>query len=95
MQPTLFKTQVSCLRRKFFPAVLRYTNIGLLCKGDGTMQIAIVDDRAELSESCRPGQFSACLYGHLYGEHGWDGDAKFKKAIESFQFDCFSVSDAD
>lgn len=21
---------------------------------------------------------------HLYGEHGWDGDAKFKKAIESF-----------
>ena len=23
------------------------------------------------------------------------GDAKFKKAIESFQFDCFSVSDAD
>ena len=63
------------------------------------MQIAIVDDRAddraELSESCRPGQFSACLYGHLYGEHGWDGDAKFKKAIESFQFDCFSVSDAD
>ena len=63
------------------------------------MQIAIVDDRAddraELSESCRPGQFSACLYGHLYGEHGWDGDAKFKKAIESFQFNCFSVSDAD
>ena len=63
------------------------------------MQIAIVDDRAddraELSESCRPGQFSACLYGHLYGEHGWNGDAKFKKAIESFQFDCFSVSDAD
>ena len=48
------------------------------------MQIAIVDDRAELSESCRPGQFSACLYGHLYGEHGWDRDAKFKKAIESF-----------
>ena len=52
------------------------------------MQIAIVDDRAEdraeLSESCRPGQFSTCLYGHLYGEHGWDGDAKFKKAIESF-----------
>ena len=48
------------------------------------MQIAIVDDRAELSESCRPGQFSACLYGYLYGEHGWDGDAKFKKAIESF-----------
>ena len=52
------------------------------------MQIAIVDDsaedRAELSESCRPGQFSACLYGHLSGEHGWDGDAKFKKAIESF-----------
>ena len=44
------------------------------------MQIAIVDDRAELSESCRPGQFSACLYGHLYGEHGWNGDAKFKKA---------------
>ena len=44
------------------------------------MQIAIVDDRAddraELSESCRPGQFSACLYGHLYGEHGWNGDAK-------------------
>ena len=37
------------------------------------MQIAIVDDRAELSESCRPGQFSACLYGHLYGEHGWNG----------------------
>ena len=38
------------------------------------MQIAIVDDRAddraELSESCRPGHFSACLYGHLYGEHG-------------------------
>ena len=32
---------------------------------------------------------------HLYGEHGWDGDAKFKKAIESFQFNCFSVSDAD
>lgn len=63
------------------------------------MQIAIVDDRAEdraeLSESWRPGQFSACLYGHLYGEHGWNGDAKFKKAIESFQFDCFSVSDAD
>lgn len=52
------------------------------------MQIAIVDDSAELSESCRPGQFSACLYGHLYGEHGWNGDAKFKKAIESFQFDC-------
>ena len=52
------------------------------------MQIAIVDDRAEdraeLSESCRPGQFSTCLYGHLSGEHGWDGDAKFKKAIESF-----------
>ena len=47
------------------------------------MQIAIVDDRAddraELSESCRPGQFSACLYGHLYGEHGWNGDAKLKK----------------
>ena len=64
------------------------------------MQIAIMDDRAEdraeLSESCRPGQFSACLYGHLSGEHGWDGDAKFKKkAIESFQFNCFSVSDAD
>ncbi len=63
------------------------------------MQIAIVDDsaedREELSESCRPGQFSACLYGHLYGEHGWNGDAKFKKAIESFQFNCFSVSDAD
>ena len=63
------------------------------------MQIAIVDDRAEdraeLSESWRPGQFSTCLYGHLYGEHGWNGDAKFKKAIESFQFDCFSVSDAD
>ena len=63
------------------------------------MQIAIVDDRAddraELSESCRPGQFSTCLYGHLYGEHGWNGDAKFNKAIESFQFDCFSVSDAD
>ena len=63
------------------------------------MQIAIVDDRVddreELSESCRPGQFSACLYGHLYEEHGWNGDAKFKKAIESFQFDCFSVSDAD
>ena len=62
------------------------------------MQIAIVDDsaedREELSESCRPGQFSACLYGHLYGEHGWNGDAKFKKAIESFQFNCFSVSDA-
>ena len=99
MQPTLFKTQVSCLRRKFFPAVLCYTNIGLLCEGDGAMQIAIVDDRAddraELSESCRPGQFSTCLYGHLYGEHGWNGDAKFKKAIESFQFDCFSVSDAD
>ena len=73
MQPTLFKTQVSCLRRKFFPAVLCYTHIGLLCKGDGAMQIAIVDDRAELSESCRPGQFSACLYGYLYGEHGWDG----------------------
>ena len=52
------------------------------------MQIAIVDDREddreELSESCRPGQFSTCLYGHLYGEHGWNGDAKFKKAIESF-----------
>ena len=63
------------------------------------MQIAIVDDsaedREELSESCRPGQFSACLYGHLYGEHGWNGDVKFKKAIESFQFNCFSVSDAD
>ena len=47
------------------------------------MQIAIVDDRAEdraeLSESCRPGQFSTCLYGHLYGEHGWNGDAKLKK----------------
>ena len=46
------------------------------------MQIAIVDDRAEdraeLSESCRPGQFSTCLYGHLYGEHGWNGDAKSK-----------------
>ena len=41
------------------------------------MQIAIVDDsaedREELSESCRPGQFSACLYGHLYGAHGWNG----------------------
>ena len=40
------------------------------------MQIAIVDDRAELSESCRPGQFSTCLYGHLFGEHGehgWNG----------------------
>ena len=46
------------------------------------MQIAIVDDRAddraELSESCRPGQFSTCLYGHLYGEHGWNGDAKIE-----------------
>ena len=42
------------------------------------MQIAIVndraDDRAELSESCRPGQFSACLYGHLFGEHGEHGE---------------------
>ena len=60
MQPTLFKTQVSCLRRKFFPAVLCYTNIGLLCKGDGTMQIAIVDDRAEDRE-----ELSACLENYM------------------------------
>ena len=49
------------------------------------MQIAIVDDRAddreELSESCRPGQFSACLYGHLYGEHGWN-ESRQKAAPE-------------
>ena len=60
MQPTLFKTQVSCLRRKFFPAVLCYTNIGLLCKGDGTMQIAIVDDRAEDRE-----ELSVCLENYM------------------------------
>ena len=55
------------------------------------MQIAIVDDRAEdraeLSESCRPGQFSTCLYGHLYGEHGWNGDAKLKR----FYNECWGV----
>ena len=42
------------------------------------------EDGENFFESCRPGQFSACLYGHLYGEHGWNGDAKFKKAIVSF-----------
>ena len=27
----------------------------------------------EFEESCCTGQFSTCLYGHLYGEHGWNG----------------------
>ena len=40
--------------------VLCYTNIGLLCKGDGAMQIAIVDDRAD-----DRAELSVCLENYM------------------------------
>ncbi len=30
------------------------------------------EDGENFLKASRPGQFSACLYGHLYGEHGWN-----------------------
>ena len=43
------------------------------------------EDGENFLKSCRRGQFSACLYGHLYGEHGWNRDRQ-KAAPEKTGF---------
>lgn len=86
-QPTLFKTHVFRLKRSFFSTNTCYTDTGLLCEGDGAMQIAIVDDSAEDRK-----ELSDCLENYMkryqldYTLNGFENGEDFLKAADQTDF---------